>query len=85
MSRISEWETQQNGWTRTAQVLPNIQQVTQQEEGMEHVKVKFLCGADLLESFAVPNLWDPNDVRFVPYMEWSKNSGLEYLYYILLI
>ena len=52
---------------------------------MEHVKVKFLCGADLLESFAVPNLWDPNDVRFVPYMEWSKNSGLEYLYYILLI
>ena len=27
------------------------------------MKVKLLCGADLLESFAVPNLWKDKDVR----------------------
>ena len=27
------------------------------------MKVKLLCGADLLESFAVPNLWRDEDVR----------------------
>lgn len=28
----------------------------------EPVQVKLLCGADLLESFATPDLWDPDDV-----------------------
>lgn len=26
------------------------------------VQIKLLCGADMLESFSVPNLWDPDDV-----------------------
>ena len=30
---------------------------------MKNPGVKFVCGADLLESFAVPGLWDPKDVR----------------------
>lgn len=29
----------------------------------ELIKVKLLCGADLLESFAVPGLWKDEDVR----------------------
>lgn len=28
----------------------------------ERVQIKLLCGADLLESFAVKNLWEPEDV-----------------------
>ena len=28
----------------------------------EDVKVRFLCGADLLESFSVPGLWAEKDV-----------------------
>lgn len=28
----------------------------------ERIQVKLLCGADLLESFSVKNLWDPKDV-----------------------
>lgn len=34
----------------------------------KRVQVKLLCGADLLESFAVPGLWNDDDVRlsFVP-------------------
>lgn len=29
-----------------------------------NVQVKLLCGADLLESFAVPGLWAQEDVTF---------------------
>lgn len=29
------------------------------------IKVKLLCGADLLESFAVPGLWKEEDVRYL--------------------
>lgn len=29
----------------------------------KRVQVKLLCGADLLESFAVPGLWNDEDVR----------------------
>ncbi len=28
------------------------------------VQVKLLCGADLLESFAVPDLWSKDDVSY---------------------
>lgn len=45
-------------------MLSNLRQtVTSQGEEMKDVRVKFVCGADLLESFAVPDLWDPKDVR----------------------
>jgi nicotinamide mononucleotide adenylyltransferase len=30
----------------------------------EPIQIKLLCGADLLESFATPDLWDPDDVIF---------------------
>jgi hypothetical protein len=30
--------------------------------GVNHIAVKVLCGADLLESFGVPGLWKENDV-----------------------
>ena len=30
--------------------------------GWEDVNVRFLCGADLLESFSVPGLWAEKDV-----------------------
>lgn len=31
----------------------------------DRVQVKLLCGADLLESFATPNLWKDDDVRII--------------------
>lgn len=30
--------------------------------GNSDIEVKLLCGADVLESFAVPNLWKPEHV-----------------------
>lgn len=82
--RISEWETQQEGWTRTKNTLQyhqnylnsiirdinginssnlpswipeNVRQIK------DPVQIKLLCGADLLESFATPGLWEKEDVR----------------------
>lgn len=82
--RLSEWETQQEGWTRTRNTLQyhqnylnsiirdlngtntsslpswipeNVRQIK------DPVQIKLLCGADLLESFATPDLWDKDDVR----------------------
>ena len=31
----------------------------------DNVKLRFLCGADLLESFAIPGAWDPEDVSYI--------------------
>ena len=30
---------------------------------LDNVHLKFLCGADLVESFATPGLWSTEDVR----------------------
>lgn len=89
--RLSDWETRQDGWTRTRmslqyhqnyinsyinddlqenedttdlqlpQWLPHMQNHRLQSSGP--VQLRLLCGADILESFSVPNLWDPEDVR----------------------
>ncbi|CAG0907488.1 unnamed protein product [Cyprideis torosa] len=34
-----------------------------QADASDDVRVRLLCGADLLESFAVPGLWEDEDVR----------------------
>lgn len=82
--RISEWETQQEGWTKTRQTLKYhqnyINSIIRDLNGLnmanlpswipenirqikDPVQIKLLCGADLLESFATPGLWDIDDVR----------------------
>lgn len=81
--KLSDWEVQQEGWSRTKVTLQyhqnylnsfikdlngtsnhqipswmpnNVKQIK------EPVQVKLLCGADLLESFATPGLWEQEDV-----------------------
>lgn len=81
--RTSDWECQQEGWTRTRTTLQHHQNylnsIIRDLNGVnstnlpswlpnnvkqlkDPVKVKLLCGADLLESFATPGLWDTDDV-----------------------
>lgn len=40
------------------------------------VSVKLLCGADLLESFAVPKLWKDEDVSAWSIMKYCSESGM---------
>jgi nicotinamide mononucleotide adenylyltransferase len=100
---VSEWETQQEGWSRTAESLQfhkvniinmfvkfaitffdlyyfisfqkalndvnseynwakKIQGNLLDREFPLNINLKLLCGADLIESFAVPGLWKDEDV-----------------------
>ncbi|KAG5670066.1 hypothetical protein PVAND_000352 [Polypedilum vanderplanki] len=84
--RVSEWETQQEGWTRTRNTLQYHQNylnsIIRDLNGMnssnlpswvpenirqikEPVQLKLLCGADLLESFATPGLWEKEDLEAI--------------------
>lgn len=59
---IDTWETDQDKWTPTYQVLKHFQEQQGSQQPGSQVRVKLLCGADLLESFATPNLWSDEDV-----------------------
>lgn len=85
--RLSEWETLQDGWSRTQAVLqyhqnfmnnyinsPDLDNMNETQthipswlptalrERRDPIQLRLLCGADLLESFAVPGLWAEEDV-----------------------
>lgn len=60
LSRFDPWECEQGAWKPTRQILDHFQEVADQSGGQE--RIKLLCGADLLESFATPGLWSPVDV-----------------------
>lgn len=81
--RISDWECQQEAWTRTKSTLQYHQNYLNSiirdlngtntsnlpswipdnvKQLKDPVQIKLLCGADLLESFATPGLWDNDDV-----------------------
>ena len=73
--KVSDWEVRQEGWTRTRAVLDSYTKIANTEsadwlpplgsESQGPISFKLLCGADLLESFAVPNLWDEEDLTTI--------------------
>ena len=60
---MDPWESEQSGWTETVKVLTHLQQKVVDETSGQ-AQLKFLCGADLLESFATPGLWKAKDVSY---------------------
>jgi len=74
--RVSDWEVTQEGWSRTRHVLDSYSQLASSTSppswlpdvdtpGQEPLCFKLLCGADLLESFAVPGLWNTEDLTTI--------------------
>eukprot|EP00794_Sanderia_malayensis_P005620 gene5620-6311_t len=71
--KLDDWESKQDGWTRTRLVLDHAKE--QIANGVapynllhpngSTVKVKLLCGADLLESFNKPNIWSKEDITAI--------------------
>jgi nicotinamide mononucleotide adenylyltransferase len=51
-----DWETKQSEWIRTLPALRHYSTIYGSN-------LKLLCGADLLESFLVPNLWDDEHIE----------------------
>ena len=63
---MNPWESEQlKEWTPTAKVLHDLQDQLAKEPSTAGTKLKLLCGADWLESFAVPNLWAEEDVSLL--------------------
>lgn len=53
-----DWETQQKDWIRTLPALKHYSTVYGNN-------LKLLCGADLLESFLIPNLWSDEHIESI--------------------
>eukprot|EP01129_Flabellula_baltica_P005768 TRINITY_DN210_c0_g1_i3.p1 TRINITY_DN210_c0_g1~~TRINITY_DN210_c0_g1_i3.p1 ORF type:complete len:193 (-),score=34.49 TRINITY_DN210_c0_g1_i3:8-586(-) len=65
---VDPWETLQEGWTRTLHVIDRFHRVVNKlwrPEGCPEIKVMFICGSDLLDSFNTPGLWDDDDIRSI--------------------
>lgn len=61
---VDGWETEQSRWLPTLEILKHTKENIRNDSTFaEDTLVKLLCGGDLLESFAVPNLWKEEDVR----------------------
>lgn len=63
---IDPWESQQKEYQRTIVVLEHFHRQLNQNLKSRYntdVRAMFLCGADLVESFAKPGVWAEEDVR----------------------
>jgi len=62
---LSEWESQQNDkWLNTVQVLEHhFRQLNAHNEKGRKTSLKLLCGADLFQTFNVPNLWKDEHIE----------------------
>ena len=61
---VTDWETKQQGWMKTALVLQVYQTELRERHGTETL-VKLLCGVDLLQSMLVPNLWSNEHIDII--------------------
>lgn len=64
---VDPWEAKQRDYQRTLTVLSRIRNFLH-ESGLfstGSLKVMLLCGSDLLESFSVPGVWIPDQLRAI--------------------
>jgi nicotinamide mononucleotide adenylyltransferase len=67
---VDPWEASQKTFTRTAKVLEHFNSKLNDEGGCcflpngqkAKIRIVLLAGGDLIQSFAVPNLWNEDDV-----------------------
>ena len=61
---VSAWEAQAAAWQPTLSVVRHVQGVADAAlGGAGRARVMLLCGADLVETFRRPGLWNPDDMR----------------------
>ncbi|XP_015900679.1 nicotinamide/nicotinic acid mononucleotide adenylyltransferase isoform X2 [Ziziphus jujuba] len=56
---VDPWEARQNTYQRTLTVLSRV------KSSLESLKVVLVCGSDLLQSFATPGVWIPEQIRTI--------------------
>lgn len=65
---VQSWEMRQRGWTTTAETLCKYQSALNRAhltDSDSPIRVKMLCGADLIESTLVPGLWAMEDLELI--------------------
>jgi nicotinate (nicotinamide) nucleotide adenylyltransferase len=62
---VSRWETRQSAWSRTCDTVRAHHAAVNARAGWPQppVQVRLLVGSDMLQSFDVPNLWQPEHMR----------------------
>jgi len=69
--KCSGWEGAQDAWSPTVKTLAALQAQAREEYGEPGLVASLICGADLLESFNVPGLWQDTDIENI-----LQNHGL---------
>lgn len=69
---VDPWEACQNVFIRTAKVLDHFEHELNAEGGFlmpdgsrKRIRIMLLAGGDLIQSFAIPNLWDDSDLHHI--------------------
>ncbi|CAF0838849.1 unnamed protein product [Didymodactylos carnosus] len=63
---VSSWEISQAGWTTTAETLMKYQTVLNSAHlYTSDIRVMLLCGADVVESTKIPDLWRPDHIKLI--------------------
>jgi nicotinamide mononucleotide adenylyltransferase len=63
---VTGWETRQDKWNRTVEVLAVYEKALNESKVYpKPVRVKLICGADLLESFTKKGLWQDADREII--------------------
>ncbi|RWS31809.1 nicotinamide/nicotinic acid mononucleotide adenylyltransferase 3-like isoform X2 [Leptotrombidium deliense] len=57
--QVDDFESKQTEWMTTLKVLKHVESSL----NINNATVKLLCGADLIETFSVPNLWKDDDIK----------------------
>ena len=75
MVKVSDWKVKQEGLSRTRLVLDEYTMLAREGNvdwlpsmgttDQDPVTFKLLCGAVLLQSFAVPDLWNKDDLTTI--------------------
>lgn len=64
---VDPWEANQSSYQRTLIVLDRIRSRVSESKSIsiESLRVMLVCGSDLLESFSIPGVWIPEQVRSI--------------------
>ncbi|KAJ3252385.1 hypothetical protein HK103_001598 [Boothiomyces macroporosus] len=68
---VDSWEPSQVDYIRTAKVLDHFNEYLNKDGGLlvnnerKHIRIVLLAGGDLIQSFAVPNLWKEQDLYYI--------------------
>jgi nicotinamide mononucleotide adenylyltransferase len=61
---VDDWEYKRKNYSTTLPILKHIERMVKKNQLYpENINVSLICGADLLQSFNVPNLWSKQDME----------------------